>query len=440
MRYDRGGKSLCVGDIGRFKILRQHLLLPGESLKTTVTGNCRLSGLRQQTSVYLHAQIEAYAAPLRWYFSGFPAYLQEGIKTATTIPTLTGWPAVSAFSASGVGIGQITSDFAKWYAQHPINVWNEWYRWPEDAKISVSTPPQSFFGNVSGSQNGQICVNLPSALTRIHDAPSFDALETDIASATVLDVRDIARYQARFNQAAITDWTSQERYNAFMRDIYKTKGSNEVDQIPVRLQKGANLQVSPRDMYASDGASLGELMSISNFTVNHEWSNFQAQEHMIVCYIMLLRFAPVSESNIAPGAYPATMPYVAMQGDPIAMAGERPVAVTSREVDKGDGTAIGFLPANWQWREGYTHVDALVADKNNFPLLDTQTHTAVGYRDASNINAAFRSTALRHYFTDLDFNCSVQSMVPPAGQSIIAGADSKQRGPKGNHPTGGWLS
>ncbi len=131
MKYNRGGKSLKVGDIGRMSVLRQHLLLPGERMKTSIRGNVRLSGLRQQTSVYLNAQIEAFAAPLRWYYSAFPDYLQEGVSTAKTIPILTGldWTA-NRGATSQLGIGNIKFDVAKWYAQHPIKVWNEHYRWP----------------------------------------------------------------------------------------------------------------------------------------------------------------------------------------------------------------------------------------------------------------------------------------------------------------------
>ena len=116
--------------------------------------------------------------------------------------------------------------------------------------------------------------------------------------------------------------------------------------------------------------------------------------------------------------------------------------VATWEVDgDGDSTDIGVLPAGWQWREGYTHVDHHVKDVNNFPLMDGQTATASGYRDAAKINNnTFRSTALRHWFADLDFNCSVLSRIPAAGASITAGSDkSATRKLSGNHPTGGYL-
>lgn len=435
MKYQRGGKSLKVGDIGRFCVLRQHLLLPGERMSPSISGNVRLSGLRQQTSVYLHASIEAFAAPLRWYQSDFTDYLQEGLSTAKTIATMSGAPWTTDFNnTSGMGIGKITNDFAKWYAQHPINIWNEWYRWPEDTKVSVSSPTIGFYEDF-----GQPCVNLPSAPTRIHDTPAFDTTEYQVGSATVLDVRDLERIQARFAQAAKTDWTSQDRYLAFMKDVYGAKGSPEVDQIPTRLRSGAELSVMPRDMYATDGPSLGELMSINNFKVNHNWDDFVANEHTIIAYVMLLRFAPVFSAGVAPMIYPGDIDYALMQGDPAVMEGMQPTSVKAREIEDGDSTVLGYLPHGWQWREGFNHVDATIKQLQNFPLLQTNLLTAAAYRDASNVEAAFRSVALRHYFADLDFDIKVQSRVPAAGTSIMVGSDKGSGGIKGNHPTGGWL-
>ena len=433
-KYNRGGKSLKVGRIGRMRVLRQHLLLPGEKMNTRIRGNVRLSGLRQQTSVYLSAQIEAFAAPLRWYYEEFPEYLKEGVSTSRTIPVETfagGWDTDQG-AASNLGIGKPTTDFAKWFHQHPVNVWNEWYRWPEDAKVSVSAPPRSFHWYTVPA-----VTNLSSAPTRLHDAPSFDASEYQVPSATTLDVRDLAQYQARFNQAAITDWTSNDRYQAFMQDIYNAKGSNEVDKVPIRLRSGAELSVMPRDMYATDGPSLGEIMSINNFSVDHTWNDFIAPEHMIVCYVMVLRFSPVFQDQVAPGVYPGDTPYSVMQGDPELIASESPQACKAREFMDLGSSVVGYLPNGWQWREGFNHVDETIRQMNNFPVLNTETASAASYRDASNVQNAFRSTALQHWFGDLDFAINVDSPVLPAGRSIVAG--SGRKGPGGNHPTGGWL-
>lgn len=139
-------------------------------------------------------------------------------------------------------------------------------------------------------------------------------------------------------------------------------------------------------------------------------------------------------------AYPADHAYSLWQGDSVMMAGERPVAVKARQIEDGDTTVLGYLPANWQAREGYNHIDQTVKNLGNFPLLDTSLLTAAAHRDASNIEPAFRSLALRHWFADLDFDLSVQSRIPDAGQSIMVGAGGqKVSPPKGNHPTGGWL-
>lgn len=432
MEYNRGGRSLKVGDIGRLSCCRQHLIWPGERMRPAVRGTVRLSGLRQQTQVYLHARLDAFVAPLRWYWSDFPTYLKDGLTTSEVIPTLTGsWLTQTDWTAN-LGIGRLKEDFCTWYAQHPINVWNEWYRWPEDAKANVAVPDINFFAN-----HGPACVNLPFAGSRLHTQPTLDPSEYQVSSATNFDVRDLARVQSLFHQAAVTDWTSNERYLAFMRDLYGAEGSNEVDQVPIRLRQGAELTVSPSELYAQDGASLGEVASFRDFSVNHAWNEFVAPEHMICCYMLLLRFAPIFDDGVAPGVYPGRTDYEVYQGDPVVLSGQQPTSVRDSEIKEGLGNVIGYLPYGWQLREGFSHVDERYALLNNFPLLETSTNTAAAYRDASNISDCFRSTALRHWNADLEFNIPVSSAVPSAGQSIVAGSD--RRGPAGNHPTGGWL-
>lgn len=439
MKHNRGGKSLISGDIGRLKVLRQHLLLPGERLKTTISGNVRLSALRQQTAVYLNASIEAFSAPLRWYYPNFPTYLQEGTSTAETIPTLTtGWTDI-AERGRQLGIGDVKSAFCRWYADHPVQIWNSWYRWPEDAKEQISPPLTTFYANW-----GKPCVNLPFVGSRLHTDPedAFHTSEHEVPSATILDVRTLQHYQARFAQAAKEDWTSMDRYNQFMADIFGARGNNEVDKIPTRLKKGATLGVTPRDMYATDGASLGELASLNNFQVKHSWDDYIAREHEIVAYIMVLRFAPLFQDNVAPMIHPAQTPYYTYQGDANVLANVKPEPVASMEIESGgDTTQIGWAGAGWQWREGHTHVDYSVQKVNNFPLLDAAPHTAVGYRDASILNGnVFRSVALRHYFGDLDFSCIVDSRIGDAGESIMAGSGVAKRHKlgKSNHPMGGY--
>ena len=137
-----GGKSLMAMDIGRMSVLRQGILLPGEVFKPHVQGNVRLSPLKTQTSVYLHARIDCFAAPLRWFWSDFPQYLREGPSTAVTVPTMTGasWTA-NRVDTTNLGLGFLTHDFFKPYAQMPIAVWNEHFRWKEDARVSVDDPP-----------------------------------------------------------------------------------------------------------------------------------------------------------------------------------------------------------------------------------------------------------------------------------------------------------
>lgn len=435
--YDRGGVSLKVGNIGKLSILRQIMLYPGETLKTKLKGHCSLSALRQQTSVKLDARMECFSTPIRWLQTDFPTYLQEGLSTAVTIATHAApTDSTEAGRASELGIGHIDYAFSKFWIQAPIKIWNEWFRWGEDTRLSVTTPTYAMYGD-----DGLTCVNLPSHATRMHTAPTFDASEYLLTTSSTLDVRDLALYQARFGTAAKTDWqASDNRYNVYMRDIHGAKGSPEVDQIPTKLKGGTSLSVQPRDVYATDAAGLGEKMSLSNFSIDNDWPSYTAREHEIITFVMVLRFLPLLEDAPAPGIYVAPTNYNVFSGDPAPLMGHKPVSVTSREIDQGgDGTVIGYLPAGWQARQKWNHIDRTIRLLGNFPLLDAQTQTAAGYRDASKINEAFRTEALKHWYADLNFSCSVNSRIPEAGQSIMAGSGKGTGGLKGNHPHGGNL-
>lgn len=434
MKYNIGGKTVETARIGKLVVLRQHLLWPGERLNASITGNVRLAALRSTSAVYLHAGIYAFAAPLRWYQLDFPDYIKEGRTTIKTIDQVTTpWP--GSHASRRLGIGHPQEDFAKWFVQHPTQVHNRWFKWPEDTDASITSPVTTFW-----DPYGPKCVNLKSAPTRIRDAPTIDSTESEVASATEFDVRNLALIQARFQQAAKTDWSAQDRYIPFLQDIWKgAKGSNEVDKIPMQLRNSAQLSVSPEDMYATDGPSLGQISSLNNFNVDHKWAPFIAPEHMIVCYMMLLRFKPVFADGISPMAYMNDMTYADMQGDPNVMAHLQPVNVKSREVEQGDATVIGVLPAGWKRREGFNHIGRRPEEISTFAFLDGAPETAEGLRDASLITNAFETTVLDHALADLDFDCIVDSQMPTAGDSIMAGSISSAGKPAGLHPTGGYL-
>ena len=60
--YDRGGKVLKTGKIGRVNILRQQMLLPGERLRASVNGGVRLTTLREPESVSIHARVDGFVS------------------------------------------------------------------------------------------------------------------------------------------------------------------------------------------------------------------------------------------------------------------------------------------------------------------------------------------------------------------------------------------
>ena len=424
-RYDRGGLVLKTGKIGRMNILRQQMLLPGERLNCRIpNGEIRLTALRERESTRIHARLDAFATPIRWLWSDWPAYIKEGPATTKTLPTKTHWGSRLAVGGDG-GNRPIFKPFF----DAPLRIYNEWYKWPEDNDITDI------------GADGPACVNLPMAWTRLqkNDGPQAadrELVTTASSSREKFDIRDLSELQARYRNAIERDWIGHDRYMEIMQELWNAGGSREVDKVPIRIG-GADLTSGPRNVYATDSAGLGSVMSLYNFGVNHNFGMVSFPEHMILTYILVLRFDPVAEDEQNPLSQVADMEWHDIVGDPGMLASERPRNVKRRELaDTSSSTALGYLPAGWQWRSRWNHVGTRVDARNTYPVLKTisLSTTAAKLRDATQINPAFRSTALGDYSVNLVFDEMSDSPIPGPKSSLYAGAPLAGRGSSYPYP------
>lgn len=89
---NRGGLTKKTGKIGRCNVLRQQILMPGESMNMSMRGMVKLESLRERDPMRIHAHLATFMTPLRWVWSAFPQYLREGPDTAVTPPTVASEP------------------------------------------------------------------------------------------------------------------------------------------------------------------------------------------------------------------------------------------------------------------------------------------------------------------------------------------------------------
>lgn len=419
-RYNRGGAVDVTGRIGRLRILRQQFLLPGEILKPRVSGSVTLTPMRERARGGVHARIDAFVTPIRWLWDDWPAYLNEGPGTTKSPPLVSH----GGIDASDLGIGGTSpaassTSIPRWYHDAPLRIYNEWYKWPEDAD------------ETSWRHEGLKCVNLAHSFTRLQQYDGIMSADSEVSTAgNDFDVRALAETQARYRQAVEQDWIAHGRYVDLLRECWNANGSREVDQVPMRLN-GAEVGVRPYDQRATDSGGLGARASFFDFNVDHRFQTIAAPEHVLVTYMLLLRFRPMAEDEFSPLALTNDRDWASIVGEPGILAAKRPEAVRLRNLTpRGGATTLGYLPAGWQYRARWNVVGTRFDDQNSFPYLanlESRTSAAL-LRDSTIINPVFTSSILGDFQTDLEFDEWVDSPIPGPRSSLFSGTGDAGRG------------
>ncbi len=414
---DRGGTILKTGKIGRVNCLRQQMMLPGEKLNVSLKGTVKLESLRERDSMRINAHLGIFMTPLRWLWAGWPQYLKDGPAGVTTPPVVV----ESDLSKFGLGASLPFGglDMYQFYRESVLRVYNEWYKWPENPDLA------------DWDTDGNIAVPLQHVWNRARfDATPGDLDDYTLDSAASFDVRDLAALQARFVSSMERDVLSYNRYMELVSEMYNADGSREVDQVPMMIDE-VEVGVKPRELPATDGASLGQWQSIFDFDIDHQVKGVVCPEHCVITYMMTVRFAPIIEGRSPFSYFPDT--WQELVGDPEMLSSMAPVELTVGDVSMGDSaTSLGFVPAGWQWRSGHDVIGARVDVRDSFPYMLVPTSQA-NAKDATRIKPAFRSQSLGDYMVDV--YASEQSRSPIHGSlesyfSGMAGSGSKSEFPK----------
>ena len=427
--YDRGGQVLKTGKIGRVNVLRQQMLLPGERLRSSVHGGVRLTTLREPESVRIHARVDAFVQPVRWLWPDFVQYLKDGPSAAQAWPLEQVSPGPNAVgrTASDLGLGGNTGAQVLAVFEESIKrIWNEWYKWPEDADAT------------GWPRDGWQSVNLAHSFTRLQNKPDGGAAELTTADGgsgrEKFDIRALAELQEKFRQSVDQDWIAEDRYVDLLREIWGADGSREVDKVPVRLD-GAEIGVSPRNVFATDAGGLGAGMSLYQFGVDHNFGTISMPEHCIVTYVLVVRFSTVAEDEVNPIALAHDRSWAEMVGEPGMLGAQRPTAVRGRNLTGAGTNVLGYLPAGWQWRARWNVVGARIDDRGSFPLLkNLASSTAKQMRNATLIGEPFQSASLGDYMVDMDFSEISASPVPGPLSSVYTGTGDRVSGPAYPYP------
>ncbi len=425
MPNDRGGQVLKTGKIGKVNILRQQMISPGETINTSIQGNVKLESLRERDALRIHAHLACFVQPVRWLWPEWPQYLTEGRSGSLTPPVQ-----LYDFSTMGLGGGSDFESGYRWFWDAPVNIYNNWYKWPE-------------MNDVTGwTLDGHNAVPLSHSWSRTRQkrSPDFEGDyirdTTSGAGGDGIDVRLLRDTEGSFKSALQRDVLSYGRYMELIQMMYNADGSREVDQVPIMIDQ-TEVGVNPREMPATDGPNLGQWQSLYDFNVDHSIRGITFPEHAILTYMLTVRFSSVSEQR-NPLSWPGHN-YRTLVLDHEALSQQMPNAVDSQELFTGNGDPgfdMGYLPAGWQWRSGFDVVDQRIDARDTFPYMQKPT-TWEESKDASRVNPAFISGALGDYVADLYFKENSRSLANTAAESYYVGF----KGGSNNdaHPYGGKM-
>lgn len=424
MKVKRGGHTLKTGKIGRTNVLRQQMLAPGETMNVNIAGQVKLESLRERDSLRIHAHLGCFMTPVRWLWSGWPDMIKEGPEGATRPPTTD----INSLSPYGIGGGYVSTALPvqKYWLDAPLRVYNEWYKHPEAADATA------------WEDDGLPAVPLSNSWSRCRwqDGPMDSNEEYLSTVGDNFSVQDLARMQGQFKSAMQRDVFSYRRYMELLDMMYGADGSREVDQVPIMVDQ-IEVGVNPREVPATDGPSLGQWQSIFDFGVSHGIKGISFPEHVIVTYVLTVRFASITERK-----HPLCSPGLSWQSlvldqDMLSQGGQ----VVARANDfflTNDTTEFGYLAFGWQWREGFDVIGERIDARDTFPYMKVPT-TSLEAKDATRINPAFRSQALGDYVADLYFTEDVFSPIHGATETLYAGANEHFKGSNADYPFGGKM-
>lgn len=389
MKCQRGGLTLKTGKIGTVNCIRQQIMMPGERMNISYEGKIRLESLRERDVMRINAHLATFMTPLRWLMPAWPDYVKEGINTLVQIPQIP-WQHLDVLGL-GAGVPHEGQTISEFWAKAYERVYNEWYKWPEIGDTA--------YANLDG-EPGFAAVPLAKTWSRLRQ----DANPSDIEDYVVpvqdnqLDVRALATSEARFRSAMKRDVLSFNRWMELVKDTWNGDGSREVDQVPIMLDQ-TEVGVNPREIPATDGASLGQWQSLFDFGVDHQIKGVVAPEHCIITTMLTLRFAGVLESK-----HPLTEAndeWVINVADPEVLSAQKPSSVQANHLFPGASTeTVGYLPQGWQWRADNDIIGEHIDVRDSFPYMLRPT-TFNESKDATRVKDAFRSQALEDYLVDI---------------------------------------
>lgn len=424
MMYDRSGTRLGTFRLGRMFFIRQEMLRPGDRYSVSLGGRVRLGALREQEAIPMHCHIELFVTPVRWLWDGYVNFVTADYSAGAAHPPTLDWATIightrdDSTSPDFLGIGDFNNDqieFYRMYWDNYFRVYNEYFKWPEDADAGIST-----LRNVSFGEYGLRAVQMEAFDTRFRRDISEDNEDRTVPASTTVSLTGLVRTSAQLRLDQTQEWLTSGRYRETMREYFGGAGSHEVDQVPISYGGPAGW-LTAENIWATDGGSLGRISAIHEFDINHDWGRVAVPEHSILSLAMVVRPQRLLEGAINPhaGAHGRS------RADWLGL--DQILQVTEpkdwhafdfyNHQANNTNSYFGRAPAGHEWRTGWDMVDRDITDRAfTTSRLDPSTHPyCPDY-------AGFVSQSLGQGLFRVDCGLKVDSDIHNPMASVMTGA------------------
>lgn len=414
--HDKSGMAYLAGDIGRLQTARTYYVMAGETLSVDYTTNIRLSELRRP--LMLEAQVDFYAfyQPVRHaYGDDWVNFIKAGPNESITF---TNGPAQTPANYLGfrpLGSGNFPLPIVTMYNR----VWNEYFRAPSDtAGIRTDTVLE---GDARGQMFGALIGRLPTPWsTGIDGEPA--ASEREVASATVVDLLDLAEVKAKYKTEEEIAYF-ENRYRDRLSRSWGGRASPDVEQRPTLLGH-KTMTLSGVDIDGTADANLGTFSGKSagvfNFRLPPKWF----PEHGHVMIMVSVRFPTVFQQEADYLLNNPNPSYLEAAGDTDLIAAQGPESVTADKFfSTTSATDYGHAPYGQFLRHSGNFVHQKYVNLFGFPFISSPPATAAQarYHVSNEYANTFGNDELGQWNAQGYLRVVSKNSVPPAANSIFAG-------------------
>lgn len=436
--HDLSHYSSIVGKLGRLQTLDVTQVYANDSIGMSVTGNLRLSPLRNQMLFDCKCDIFTFFVPHRHvYGKAWTDLIAEGMESTTVLPTVDKYLTTVTNAQyeyifggncqSTPGQTSVPLCHVAGYAK----IWNEYFRIPNittvDQGIPENTLPTLDGTGVANVTYGHHVARIPSFSTGSVASKVEDSYRQADVTDGKIDLLSLAQAGAQYDSKKDREWYAK-RYRDLMPTSFGSKKAvnTDVDDRPTLVYRQTEW-LSGHDIDGSDDATLGSVVGKSQMMVNYGFPLRYFNEHGLLWTVMVLRLPTNPHRSIDWLVGHTQEPsYRTFTGDPRIHENEPPVTLKRSELySVGDNTVLGNQAYGNQDRTHINHVHYDYVNVSGFPFIQPSQVGDLNkqaYENSNDYDNIFQSQQLAHWNFVSKIEMPSKRNIPPASHSLNAGA------------------